>query len=645
MKGKNNIDKKKIINKSAPKNNNVFEKLNNLKAIQVYLILLIILILLYGKTIFFDFVDLDDRGTIVENSVFFSQIKNFFIGFKESYWISFYRPLLFGSFVLEFQLSGINPFLYHLDNVLLHFISCCLFYRLLLDLQIEKKVALICSVLFIVHPLFNQAVAWVPGRNDTMLAIISVTHFLLYIHYVKYKSTRYLIGYIISFLFALFIKETAIVLPIICIIYYYFNGQKKAYFISIPIKITLVLSWLIIILIWWYADKQAIYFKSLQEKNVASLLKNEIVGIQAFILNIPYLFESIFKIILPIKLSVYPTFNKINQILGGFFYIILIYIIYKNKHIFKPLLLGVLWWFLFLVPPMILFFKDGRYDYLEHRIYVPAIGFFIFVAYLLQQIKIEKIKNILILIIVILGSLSFINLNNYKNKEQFWLAAIKTSPQKINPPKVLSMYYDQIGEYDKSFDMFKIQYSIAPTDITVINYLSVFYIKQKNLDSARYYFKKGFLSQPNNYELNNNYANFLSELKLNDSAIIYFKKAINIDSTHFEPNYFLANIYANINNNTLAEMYYKKVLKIKKDETNSLIRLGVILGNNKNFKEAEENWVLALQKDSSLTDPYNYLIKLYVFQNRIPEAKNLYNQANKNQVKLSGEIEGMTILR
>lgn len=645
MKGKKNIHKNNVINTKKTKKKYLFDKINNLKKIHIYVILLVIIFLLYGKTFFFDFVDLDDKGTIVENNLFFSQINHFFAGFKESYWISFYRPFLFGSFVLEFQLSGVNPFLYHVDNVLLHFISCCLLFTLFIRIEIEKNTALMCTIIFAVHPVFNHAVAWVPGRNDTMLAIICLLNLLLFIHYLKDKKKGYLITFLICFLIALFVKETAIVMPLICIIYYYLIGVKQGNKLKLQDILVILISWIIIIIIWWYANKNAIYNKGLHEKDVASLLKNEIVGLHAFINNIPYLFESIYKIFLPINLSVYPSYQFINQFIGIIFYVLLFFILYKNKNNPHSLLLGISWWFLFLVPPMILYFKDGRYDYLEHRIYVPAIGLFIFIAFLLQKYKIDKIKHVLFILIIVLATLSFIHLNNYKNKEQFWLSAIHSSPKKINPPKVLSMYYDQIGEYEKSFDMFKLQYSIAPTDITVINYLSVYNIKIKQFDSATYYFKQGFKFQPNNYELNNNYANFLSEQKLNDSAIIYFKKAINIDSTHFEPYYFLANIYSNRNDNTMAEKYYKKVLKIKKDETNSLIRLGVILGNNKKLNEAEDNWVLALQKDSSLTDPYNYLIKLYIFQNRIPDAKKLYHQAKNYQVKLPDDIENSTILK
>ena len=600
-----------------------------------YLLIILGVLLVYTKSMFFDYVDLDDHGTIVENKIFFANINNFLHGFKETYWVSFYRPLLWGSFVLEFQLSNINPFLYHFDNIIFHSLTCILIFNLLIRLNINNKIAFGLSLLFALHPLCSQAVAWMYGRNDSLLAIVVLGSFISFMKYLQTNQNKYLFLHLFIFLIALFTKESAIVIPFLCFFFYFTFRQcsfKNKKFIH---WLLLSFSWFILTLLWFFIRKTAMDNKVLQEIGIIALQKkSEIVGLQAFIKNIPFLFESLYKLILPFNISVYPTYSTIAVIIGALFYLVLLIIIIIHKKLINIFLFAMSWWFMFLIPPMLLYFTDGRYDYLEHRVYVPAIGIIIFLAFLLNKTKnLGKLKWYLGIIIFIFAIKTFIYIDNFKNKENYWLSAMESSPKKINPAKVLSMYYDKTEQYEKSYQMFQQQYKIDSNDITVLNYLSVYYIKNKNFESANNIFKRGFALNIKNYELNNNYANFMKDQKLDDSAIKYFNLAINIDSTHWEPKYFMAFIYNERNDFKLAEKYFRQVLTINKNETNSLIRLGVILGNYKQYNDAEILWKKTNEIDKKLIDPYNYLVKLYIFQNRNLEAQALLDTAKLYNVQ------------
>ena len=101
-----------------------------------------------------------------------------------------YRPLCVLTFRLNYLLSGLDPFSYHLTNVLLHAGVTALYV-----LTVRKAVTscpsdvlLLSGLLFAVHPIHTEAVAGVVGRADVLACLF----FLLAIHlYIDYCNVRH----------------------------------------------------------------------------------------------------------------------------------------------------------------------------------------------------------------------------------------------------------------------------------------------------------------------------------------------------------------------------------------------------------------------------------------------------------------------
>lgn len=122
-------------------------------------------LLLYCKSLFFNYTYLDDNALILNSLPFLQNAGNLFKIFGRDVFnltdgtAAYYRPLLTLSFMPDAMLGGALPVIYHLTNILLHLLAASLVFKLLTKLQFSKRLSLVLSLIFTVHPALTQAVS------------------------------------------------------------------------------------------------------------------------------------------------------------------------------------------------------------------------------------------------------------------------------------------------------------------------------------------------------------------------------------------------------------------------------------------------------------------------------------------------------
>ncbi|MFA5115159.1 MAG: hypothetical protein WC469_03745 [Candidatus Omnitrophota bacterium] len=121
----------------------------------------------------------------------------------------YYRPLQTLSYLFDYSVWGLNPFGFHLVNLILHALLALLTYRFIDLIVADREVAFLSAVLFAVHPLNGSVVNYISSRADILLAIFSLLALLSFV-----KGGKYRFFSLLFFIMALLSKEAAAIFPL-----------------------------------------------------------------------------------------------------------------------------------------------------------------------------------------------------------------------------------------------------------------------------------------------------------------------------------------------------------------------------------------------------------------------------------------------
>lgn len=129
--------------------------------------------------------------------------------------LPFYRPLAVLTFAVDYQIWGMNPFGYHLVNLLWHLLCTYLTWRLARRLSGNSRLAFAAATLFALNPIHTEAVAWISGRFDLTVCAFALGSVLAYVNWRDRENASHWWGVlsILCLVIGLGCKETALILP------------------------------------------------------------------------------------------------------------------------------------------------------------------------------------------------------------------------------------------------------------------------------------------------------------------------------------------------------------------------------------------------------------------------------------------------
>lgn len=498
---------------------------------------------LYAKTLSFGFVDYDDSHLIATNQEFLRDLSNipevftrdvFAVRFFQSS-KSYYRPLLTLSLMFDARLGGPSPFVYHFTNIMIHIAASCALYLFLCIMRFREDLSLFFTLIFAVHPLLTQAVAWVPGRNDSLLALCVLGAMIFFIRLMESGKARYLVLHLLSLLLALFSKETALGVIGMSVLYVIIINKEKP---STANTLLTAAGWFGVVVLWFF-------LRSIAVVNPEITLMH---SLKSIIINSPGIIQYVGKIFFPVNLSVYPIMKDMPLWYGiAALIIILLMILFSGSRDMKVILFGAAWAFSFFLPSLVSADPGGNTMFLEHRAYLPLMGIIILLmgTGIIRRIDFRRPipRATGISIIAIFAFLAFSRSDAMKDPFSYWMNAAVTSPGSAVARVNLGDKYFSRRMLDSAEAEFRKAIELDPRQPIAHNNLGRVYAVRGKLDEA----EREFIRE---LEINPEYENALYNLGMLSydrrdmaNAVYYWERTLRVNPYNINANRFLAYYY------------------------------------------------------------------------------------------------------
>ena len=371
----------------------------SLSRIYLYIAVIAVLTALpYTQVWHHDYVYFDDYEYIVDNNYINRglTVEGFFwaMNFRQadgSYW----RPVTWFSHMLDFSLFGKNSGAHHMVNVVFHTWNAILVFVLLYILTAKPTPSLFIALLFGLHPINVESVAWLTERSNVQSTFWGLMALLCYRQYVIHKDYRFYFLLITCFLFSLMSKPLLITLPFLMLLMDYWplerlkgiKGHYKAVAALVIEKIPLIA--LALVSIGLAMSRVGDETISVAHVSFSLRVANALVAYVRYLLNFFY----------PVELAAFypfPPSIAAWQSIGAFVGLAAIsaVLLWQAKKI--PWVFVGWFWFVGTLVPKIGLVQAGLWPSLADRwLYFPGLGLAIMVIWPLGRWLLEDPKPIM----------------------------------------------------------------------------------------------------------------------------------------------------------------------------------------------------------------------------------------------------------
>ncbi|MGD0209444.1 MAG: tetratricopeptide repeat protein [Desulfomonilia bacterium] len=618
----------------------------------IVLLIIVSILLVYAQVGSHDFINFDDQlyvtdNPIVKAGITWNGITWAFSFSDRTYW----HPLTWFSHMVDCELFGLNPGKHHLVNVFLHIINSILLFLVFMMMTGTLWRSAFVAFLFALHPINVDSVAWIAERKNLLSTLFCMLTIMAYIYYSRRPSFYKYILILFVFMLGLLSKPMLISIPFVLLLLDFwplkrinFDSLLTREHISIGVsnerraqrtqalkliieKIPLLILSLVIIC------TSIISFQHHSDVISSNLISIKLRMANALVSYVTY----IGKLIWPRNLTIYypfPAGLPLWEVVGASVFLCVATILaglYAKK--FPYLIVGWLWYLGTLVPVSGLI-QVGLWPAMAERwVYIPAIGLFMLVAWLIPDLVSEfRFKNLAlstlaIMVICILMILTWKQTGYWKNDFTLFSHALQVNERNSVAYSNLGDYYISINKPGEAIEYYDKSVEINPYDPLVQNNFAIALLKEGRYEESIKYFKKAILSYPRDPQLYSGLGSAFAHQNRNTEAIEYFSKSLDIDPSNAEVHFDLAYILSEERRFDEAIINFKKVLSINSSHVGALFGLSAAYSKKKDYNAAMTllKKILDIQPDNP--NIYYNIACIYAKMNKADESITWLNDA------------------
>lgn len=569
--------------------------------------------LVYGSTFGHEFVTWDDMGLIKENphvrEMTLATVKHVF----SSYDPELYIPLTFLTYQVDYVLGGGSPVPFHLTNIVLHALNALLVMWLLYLLLGNGIIALGLGLLFALHPLNTEAVAWMSARKDTLSTFFFLIALIANLLFDERKDARMYMTSLLAFLLGLLAKVMIVMLPVVLILLDLLRGRpitKRSLIEKVPFFALSVIFGIIAL----FGKKEILVSSTLWQKILMAGKST------AFYLE---------KFVLPSGLSVMYPYGKtiktfsVDFLLPLAITLLLIAAIVWFRKRKRAVSVGLAWFLLTLVPTFTNFAKGGEiYVASDRYAYVPMIGLLIAIGaiasgWLAQSRGVREYASkqrslgaVTIFVLILFAWRSSVQASTWKTSEALYKNVLRSYPAAQAAHNNLGMEYLLQGKPNDALKQFDLALAIRSDHRTKVNRASALLRKgmvdaamkeyeevarlapdlpdghygmgnihrsSGRLGEAVMQYERALAADPTYTNALNNLGAVYIQLQDWDKAIATLQRSIELHPEFAASYYNLAGAYERSGMKAEAEAAYREAIRLEPEDPDALATLATLV--------------------------------------------------------------------
>jgi len=584
----------------------MWQSLETKRNIVIGIALSLAIIIIYWQVKEFKFVYYDDDAYVTEKvhvmaGLTWPGVKWAMSATEAGFW----HPLTWISLMLDRELFNFNAGGFHWTNVVLHLLNTLLLFILLGAATGAPLRSAFVALLFAIHPLHVESVAWVAQRKDLLCTLFGFASLWAYVRYARSPSRRGYVPVIIYFILGLMSKPMIVTFPFVMLLMDFWPLQRLTAFqpksadsllptygrfaeqrfsILLLEKLPLIVLSVIASILVIITEKQAGALTSLENLSILERCGNAILSYVKYIAMMFW----------PTRLAFlypHPATIPLFQVIGAIIIIISITFIISYAYRRKPYLFVGWFWYLGTLLPVIGLIQVGPPALADRYTYVPIIGLFIMIVWGVIDLTAEwKLKRLFLWVI---GSTTVVTL------------------------ALLS--YVQIGYWRNSITLFERALKVTKGNYIVLNNLGYVYINNGGNDKGISYLEEAIKVNPRFGAPYHNIGLCLYDLGQYEKAIKYLKKAQELSFPSDETPRYLGDAYRQTGRVNQAILAYLQALRIHSGNLLAKYGLALVLKEAGRNDEAIKELREILSYDPKKLDVQKKLMMIFLEMNKFDD--------------------------
>jgi tetratricopeptide (TPR) repeat protein len=533
-----------------------------------------------------------------------------------------YQPLHYSSSWFQQRLLGDSPTGYHVVNLLLHIGCVVLVLKILRSLRIPG--AELAAVIFALHPVNVETVAWIAERKNTLSGVFGLAATLWYLKFDESRNKRSYAFAIGLFLLGLLTKTSIVTLPLAWLaVFWWKRGAISWRPDVLPVGPFLLLSGVAGLMTRWVEYGNIAYRTRALD---FSFLDRCLIAGRAFWFQLSKLFW-------PSNLTfVYPRW-EINAAvwwqyvfpIGVFGFLV---ILWSLRRWSRAPLAGVLVYILLLLPSLgflniyffIYSFVADHWQYLACLgIITPCASGIVLLADRLTVWRAWLEPAITLVIGGVLFVLTSHQSRMYSDVETLYRTTIARNPACWMAQVNLGNILYKANRVPEAMELFDQASRIRPA-VAHYSLGNAFIDKGRTLDAIKEY-QRSLRIDPDYAEARNNLGSAFLLMRRTSEAIAEYERALRINPDYAEAHYNVGNALVQAGRSSEAIEHFRQALRMSPNSASAHNNLGAALAQIGRIPEAMEQVKAALRINPNDIDAQNNLARLEALQESAPEKK------------------------